>query len=159
MFEVVIVPLDGSELAEAALEPARAICEKFGSLLLLVRAIEPASHLIVTQPPALLDSPASAEANIELIEQIVQAEHEEATKYLEPLIQRIGAGIKVEYVVVEAQPREAITEVADERKADLIVMSSHGRGGLGRVIFGSVADHVLRNSHTKVMLIRLEEPS
>lgn len=155
MFETVIVPLDGSELAEAALEPAREIAEKFGSTLILIRAIEPMSHLIASQPPAVFESPASAEANVELIEQVVDAEREEATKYLEAVQARVTG--KVEFLVVEGQPAGAISEVAGERQAGLIVMSSHGRGGLGRVIFGSVADAVLQQSHTPVLLIRLRE--
>jgi nucleotide-binding universal stress UspA family protein len=155
MFETVIVPLDGSELAEAAIVPAREIAEKFGSQLLLLRAIEPMSHLIATQPPSLLESPASAEANVELIEQVVHAERDEATKYLDEVQARIGG--RTEYAVVEGQPGDAIAEVAQERGAGLVVMSSHGRGGLGRVIFGSVADTVLRNSHIPVMLIRIPD--
>lgn len=155
MFETVIVPLDGSELAEAALEPAREISEKFGSLLLLVRSIEPISHLIATQPPGLLDSPAAAEANIEMLEEVVNAEREEAVAYLEAVRGRLSG--RVEYVVVEGDPGAGIADVAEKRNGSLIVMSSHGRGGLGRVIFGSVADAVLRNSHVPVMLIRLED--
>lgn len=155
MFETVIVPLDGSELAEAALESARAITEKFDSTLLLVRAIEPMSHLIATQPPGIFESPAAAEVNIEVLEEVVHAEREEATKYLEAVRSRLGG--KIEYVVVEGEARDAIVQVATERSAGLVVMSSHGRGGLGRVIFGSVADAVLRNSTVPVMLIRLEE--
>jgi len=155
MFETVLVPLDGSELAEAALEPAREIGAKFGSLLVLLRVIDPISHHIAAQPPAVYDTPASAEASVELLEQVVEAERQEAMQYLEAVRGRMGGG-KLEYLVVEGEARDAIIETATERQAGLIVMSSHGRGGLGRVIFGSVADHILRNSHTPILLIRLE---
>jgi nucleotide-binding universal stress UspA family protein len=157
MFETVIVPLDGSELAEAAIEPAREIAEKFGSTLLLLRAIDPITHLIATQAPAVFESPASAEANVELIEQVVEAERDEATKYLEAHKTRVGG--KTEFVVIEGQPGESIVKQAHEKSAGLVVMSSHGRGGLGRVIFGSVADHVLQHCNTPVLLIRLQEDS
>lgn len=155
MFETVIVPLDGSELAEAALEPARTITEKFESTLLLVRAIAPMSHHIATQPPGLFESPAAAEVNIELLEEVVNAERDEATKYLDEVKARFAG--KVEYVVVEGEPGDSIVQVAKDRGATLVVMSSHGRSGLGRAIFGSVADSVMRNILVPVMLIRLEE--
>ncbi|MGE0059445.1 MAG: universal stress protein, partial [Dehalococcoidia bacterium] len=64
MFETVIVPLDGSELAEAALEHAREVAGKFDSTIILLRAIDPVSKLIATQTPGLFESPASAEANV-----------------------------------------------------------------------------------------------
>src|SRR5512134_3479987 len=99
MFETVIVPLDGSELAEAALDHAREIAGKFGSSVVLLRAIDPVSKLIATQAPGLLESPASAEANVELLEEVVEAERDEATKYLEAVRERVGG--KCEYVVVE----------------------------------------------------------
>lgn len=155
MFETVIVPLDGSELAEAALEHAREVAGKFDSTIILLRAIDPVSKLIATQTPGLFESPASAEANVELLEEVVDAERDEATKYLVAVQERVGG--KCEYVVVEGSASDAITDVAQEKSADLIVMSSHGRGGLGRVVFGSVADHILHHSHIPVLLIRLED--
>jgi nucleotide-binding universal stress UspA family protein len=155
MFETVIVPLDGSELAEAALEPAREIRDKFDSTLLLVRAIDPITHLIATQAPGVFETPASAEANVQLIEQVVEAERAEATKYLDAIAERIGG--RTECAVVEGQAGEVITTQAHERNAGLIVMSSHGRGGLGRVLRGSVADHVLQHSNQPVLLIRLKQ--
>jgi nucleotide-binding universal stress UspA family protein len=152
MFETVLIPLDGSELAEAAIEPAREIAEKFGSTVLLVRSIDPVTHLIATQAPGVFESPASAEANVELMEQVVDAERDEATKYLEAIRARLGG--RSEYLVIEGQAGDAIVKAAKDRNADLIVMSSHGRGGLGRVLFGSVADHVLQNNHVPTLLIR-----
>ncbi len=155
MFETVVVPLDGSELAEAALDQAREIAGKFGSTVILLRAIDPVSRLIATQAPGLYETPTSAQVNVELLEEVVDAERAEATKYLEAVQTRIGG--KCEYVVVEGSASDAIIDVAQEKKAGLIVMSSHGRGGLGRVVFGSVAGHILHHSHIPVLLIRLQE--
>jgi nucleotide-binding universal stress UspA family protein len=59
--------------------------------------------------------------------------------------------------VTDADAADAIVDTAHERNAGLIVMASHGRGGLGRALFGSVADSVLRRSRVPVLLIRLEE--
>jgi nucleotide-binding universal stress UspA family protein len=57
-------------------------------------------------------------------------------------------------VVAEGEAADAIVEQAAENGANLIIMSSHGRGGLGRLVFGSVADAVLRHSPVPVLLLR-----
>jgi nucleotide-binding universal stress UspA family protein len=152
VFETVIVPLDGSELSEAALPAAIGIAEKFGSKLILVRAVESTAQRLA-ETPALLDTPAVAAANVELIEQVTKADRDEAGAYLA----RVKTGIigkTVETLVVEGLPADAIVEVARERDAGLIVMSSHGRGGLGRLVHGSVADSVLRHGSAPVLLMR-----
>lgn len=59
----------------------------------------------------------------------------------------------VETVVVEGNPAAEIVRIAAERKIDLIVMGSHGRGGISRAILGSVADKVMRTAHCPVMII------
>ena len=157
MFETILVPLDGSELAETALTPALELKPKFNSKLILLRAVEPASHHLV-QAPGVFESPSAAVANVELIQKMTEAEQEEARTYLEKVRQRVG-GDNVEAILVEADATDAIVETAQERGAGLIIMSSHGRGGLGKLIFGSVADGVLKHSKTPVLLIRHEETS
>ena len=154
MFETVIVPLDGSELSEAALEPAKEIAVKFGARVILLRAVEPVAHLIAQQPPMVMESPAAAEANVELLEEVVEAEEKDAAAYLQDIKAHFG---DAEAIVTDADPADAIVDTAHERDAGLIVMASHGRGGLGRALFGSVADSVLRRSRVPVLLIRLEE--
>ena len=115
MFETILVPLDGSELSEAALPAAVGIADKFGSQLILMRAVESAAQRL-TETPALLDTPAVAAANVELIEQVTKADREEATEYLARM-QATLAGKTVETLVVEGPPAEAITEAARERSA------------------------------------------
>ena len=154
MFEVILVPLDGSELAEQALPPALEIRSKFGSKLILVRSVESlAQHML--QAPIIVEQPAAAAATVELMEEVVESEHDEATKYLQGLLRKSGED--VEAVVVEGNPADAISEFAKQRGVGLIAMSSHGRGGLGRLVFGSVADAILRHSEVPVLLIRSKE--
>src|SRR3712207_950130 len=128
MFETVIVPLDGSDLSEAALPPAQEIAAKFGSKVILLRAVEPVAHHIAQQPPMVMESPAAAESNIELLEEVVEAEEKEATAYLDEMKGRFGTD--AEAIVTDAEAADAIVELADERNAGLIVMASHGRGDL-----------------------------
>jgi nucleotide-binding universal stress UspA family protein len=156
MFETILVPLDGSELAERALAAALELKAKFGSRLILVRSVEPASHHLV-QAPGVMESPAAAVANVELIQKMTEAEQSEAHTYLGALRDKLGAD--VEALVIEDDAADAIVQTAAEKQAGLIVMSSHGRGGLGRLVFGSVADAVLRRSPVPVLLLRSPESS
>lgn len=152
MFETILVPLDGSELAESALPVALELMQKFGSRLLLVRTLEPQSHRL-SQAPALFESPAEAASNVQLLEQIMASERAGAKAYLDATVQKL-ASPQVEALIVEGHPPDVIVSLAQERGASLIIMSSHGRGGLGRLVFGSVADVVLRHSKTPVLLMR-----
>ncbi len=155
MFETILVPLDGSALAEAALAPALELQAKFGSRLLLLRAVEPMSHRLM-QPPGIIESPSAAAANVELIGKMTAAEREEARDYLSALRSRLVAAGQIETLVVDGEPAAAVVEAAKGRGVGLIVMSSHGRGGIERLVFGSVADAVLRESAVPVLLIRAD---
>ena len=152
MFETILLPLDGSELAESALDAALQVKTRFNACLILLRSVESASHHMM-QAAGVMESPAAAVANVELIQEMTEAEKHEAETYLASVRDRIGA-TDVETLVVEGDAAQTIVETATQRKVGLIVMSSHGRGGLGRLVFGSVADGVLRESRTPVLLIR-----
>jgi nucleotide-binding universal stress UspA family protein len=153
MFETILVPLDGSQLAEAALPYATELKAKFGSRLLLVRVIESAGQRL-TQGTGLLESPAVVAADLEVTEKIVEAEREQATAYLGEQLQKPGSGSDVETLIVDGHAAAAIIDVATERNVSLIVVSSHGRSGLGRLVYGSVADAVLRESKVPVLVVR-----
>jgi nucleotide-binding universal stress UspA family protein len=89
---------------------------------------------------------------------IIGEERSEATRYLERVGERlIGRGL----TVVGKQPggptSESIVEHAEATTADLIALTTHARDGLGRAVFGSVADEVLRRAHCPVLLVRVTE--
>ena len=151
MFETIIVPLDGSELSETALPAAQEIQQKFDSLLILVRAVEPETQRMIA-PPGFFETPASAAANVEIAQQITEQEEDAATVYLKAIAARIGG--KVEALLVSDDAPDAIVNLAKERNASLIVMSSRGRSGLHRLVFGSVAQAVLQNSNVPVLLVK-----
>ncbi len=152
MFETVIVPLDGSELSEAALPAASEIAAKFGSKIILLRTVEStAQRLAMT--PGLMDSPAASSSNIDLLVEVTQTEEKDAAAYLAAVRAKLCA-TNVESVVAEGHPADQIIQLATERGADLVIMSSHGRGGLGRLLHGSVADAVLKHHSLPVLLMR-----
>ena len=150
MIETVIVPLDGSQLAETALPLAREIQDKFAAKLVLLRVIEPLQGV----PTAgLLDPPAGVASEFELTQKVQDAASQDATAYLEAIVRQLSPAT-VETLVMSDQPPDAIVQTAAERPGALIVMSSRGRSGLSRLVFGSVAEGVLRNSTAPVLVVK-----
>jgi nucleotide-binding universal stress UspA family protein len=144
-FKRILVPLDGSPLSERALPVAMALAEKFESLIILLRAWE----LSVPSVPAL--DPAVGARVTELQEHM----YEEAERYLETQADKVRQqGLNVQAVLSDVAPADGIIRTATTEDVDLIVMSTHGRGGFARWAFGSVADKVARHSHCPVLLVR-----
>jgi nucleotide-binding universal stress UspA family protein len=137
--EKILVPLDGSDLAEAALETAIDILNEHpATTLLLVRATE-------SPRPSSGDSAADKDCAIR-----------EAESYLNGVVAGLReCGItRVRAAVWYGPAAPTIVEAASVEKVDLIIMTSHGRGGIGRLIFGSVAESVLHGTRTPILLVR-----
>jgi nucleotide-binding universal stress UspA family protein len=84
-----------------------------------------------------------------------QKDEKMGQNYLEHIAKPMqSAGIKVECVVLAGMPGETIVSYAEANEIDLIAIATHGRSGVRRLIFGSVADFVLRNSHLPILLIK-----
>ena len=136
--KTILVPLDGSTVAEAALAPAVALARKAGAKLVLVRAAE-----VRTLP---LGDPIEDQTEV----------MREAQEYLATARARVMAAgaLDVEFSVWYGPAVEAIVEAARFRAADLIVMSSHGRSGVARLVMGSVTERVLRGTSVPILVIR-----
>jgi nucleotide-binding universal stress UspA family protein len=134
----ILVPLDGSALAESAIAKAMDLAGAESTFMLL-RAAE--AHTLPGVDPT--------EAQVEVVR--------EAEEYLASVATRLREqGVtSVETSVWYGPAPSAIVEAARLRKADLIVMSTHGRSGLGRLILGSVAESVLRGATTPILLLRV----
>ena len=142
MFQTILVPLDGSPLAERALPFAARLCRASGGRLVLVRAT------LDLRAPLL--APSAAEP---IIKQQLSAA-EQATAALNAVAERLRAeGLTVQTHVAADVPEELIAKAADSSHADLIVLSTHGRSGLGRWVYGSVADHVVRTAQVPVLVV------
>ena len=150
MFSHIMVPLDGSHLAEAALPAAIELASKFNSKISLVWVI---------QPPHLIMTAANGSVYAQLLTEMRHQSEQDAHNYL-----RAHQGsLRQQGFMVSAQVTEgeniadALLQVASSQEIDTIVMSTHGRGGLSRWVFGSVADKVLRYAEVPVLLIRAKE--
>ncbi len=146
MFKHLLVPLDGSKLAEAALPAAVRLATQFGSELSLIQVI----------PTPYLATMSRGETYAELMNDLRKMAYNEAMAYL----QGVQAGLKEQginahhYVEEGDQVSEILLRAARSLEVDTIVMSTHGRGGIQRWIFGSVADRLLRQANIPILLVR-----
>ena len=146
-YKHILVPLDGSELAEAALVDAVSMAELNEAELTLLQVIQPAEHVIgaETMYPVYLDQQWENQRLIVL-------------KYLDNLQHKLARHNVTIYKAVElGSAGETIIDYAHTHPVDLIVMATHGRSGLSRWVYGSVADKVLRGAEVPVLLVRVRE--
>ena len=137
MFGCLVVPLDGSELAEQALPYAVRLAKVGRGRLVLFR-----------------DTPMPAASGVIDVRQYQAETHAEAEHYLASVADRISSMVPVDTVTSIAHtPAEGILHTATRHPADAIVMATHGRGGLSHLLYGSVAEAVLATSHVPVFLV------
>jgi len=147
MYTNILVPLDGSELAECVFPHLETITKGCGvSNVLLVRAVEPffvPSYVYASVVSAI--SPKEVDAENRAL----------ARKYLDGVVSRLslnGAQIKTEVIMGKAA--EAVADYAAKNRVDLIIIATHGRSGVSRWVWGSVADRILRSACAPVLMIR-----
>ena len=158
-YQRILVPLDGSERAAAALSHAETIASLAKARLVLLQVI-PSSAMLISETAMASPSmglptadPFVSPTQYESIEQSLAID---AQKTLDEAAAPLRAnGLEVETVMLQGTPAEAILVYATDNKVDLIVMSTHGRTGLTRIVFGSVAENVLRRSPCPVLLVRV----
>ena len=151
MFKKILVCLDGSPLAEKVLPYAIEEAQFHQAQLVLFRVIsEPA--LISLALPGMPAVPVETGG----MERQIKEDEKSAEAYLSALAARIQSESKLEVDVESTlgEAGEAIVEFADDNEVDLIAIATHGRSGPGRVVLGSVADYVIRNTRLPVLLIR-----
>jgi len=155
MFEKILLCLDGSELAEQVLPYAAEQASRFNSEVTLLEVVRPSSTFVTPMMPGA--DPAAPVFVQEDASKVLRDE-KEAEAYLARVAQRLRkSGLDVECVTRFGDPGAVIVAYASESDADLIALATHGRGGLGRLVFGSVADHVLKESGLPILLIRPHE--
>lgn len=147
MYKTILVPLDGSGRAEAILPHVQALAAAHQSLVILLGVVEPG--------PVLVDP---HETRVQLYLDELKRRTDDATTYLDTRCGELNAmGLNVETRLVHGPVVEAIIQIAESEGADLIAMASHGRSGLGRVFYGSVAAGVLQRVDRPLLLIRSRE--
>jgi nucleotide-binding universal stress UspA family protein len=145
MYKRALVALDGSPVAETIIPFILDIAGPLDLEVILLRVLQPLPPVVVEGSPYL-----SVEDPV--------ARRIDAQEYLAPVaVELRNKGVRVTTEVRSGAPAQEIVAAAREAGADLIAMSTHGRGGLGRLIFGSVAEAVLREAEIPVLLMRTTE--
>lgn len=141
----ILLPTDFSECGNYALSYAASLARRFGASIICINVIEPIVPTVgysgMTEPLPIADITEQLEDSAER-ELPKLAECDECT------------GIDVEELVVHGEASSEIVRVAKERQVDLIVISSHGRTGLGRILFGSTAESVVRHASCPVLVVK-----
>lgn len=158
-YQHILVPLDGSERAASAIAHAESIAKLSNARLVLLQVI-PSAAMLVSE--TAIASPGMGMPTIDpflsasQFDSVEDALVQEATKTLTDAAKPLqDSGLHVETVILSGLPADSIVAYATENKIDLIVMSTHGRTGLSRLLFGSVAESVLRHATCPIMLVRV----
>ena len=141
MYKKILVPLDGSPLAETVLPHAEALAKSQGAEIIILRVPNmPAPGLFSRNPGMAIG--------------IIEEMEIEADKYLQQEADILSReGVKVSSLLREGPVPDTILAAAQETHADVIAMSTHGRTGIQRWLLGSVADEIIRHAHVPVMVI------
>lgn len=153
--ERILVPLDGSPLAEEALPHAKKLASRFSGTMFLVRVVPTAQQLAAASFAGGAGMQGVPPVDMSSMDKVVELQIDEARAYLTEVASKVKSeGIRTEWEVREGAAAEVIIECAREKRIDAIVISSHGRSGLGRLVFGSVADRVIREAGIPVVVIK-----
>jgi nucleotide-binding universal stress UspA family protein len=154
MYQKIMVPLDGSELAECVLPHVEVIAKGCGvAEVIFARVVEPAMLPI----GALTDGGTMfTEADAERTRKQIDASNKSAAKnYLAELMSRVKLDkVKIKTEVLDGKAAEELAEYATKNNVDLIIIATHGRSGISRWVWGSVADRLLRSACVPVLMVR-----
>ena len=145
MYQKILVPLDGSELAECVLGHVDALargCQ--AKSVVFIRVVEPIRQ---TGGEYMMDQ--------DQVKKIESESKQDAGEYLKKISAKVslgGAVVKTE--VISGRPAEILAEYATKNQVDLIVIATHGRSGVSRWVWGSVADRILRSACIPVLMVR-----
>ena len=156
-YQTILLTHDGSELADVAIPHAIDVARAMGARVLALHVVERIGDVIMHVTPAG-EWMASSPNMVEIAEQVVAEERASASSQMEHVTAALRAGgvSAVRTAIVAGPAGPTIVEVAKREGADLIVIATHGRSGLGRALLGSVADHVVRNAPCAVLLCRAQ---
>jgi len=147
MFQVILVPLDGSSRAESILPTVEELARRLDANVILLRVFEPDFSLVDSygHPPEFYDA-------------LQEAWRDKVKSYLDTVSKSLVLkGLRVRALIEEGPIVSTILKVAERERVNLIAMASHGRTGLARVFYGSVAAGVLHQVDRPLLLIRAEE--
>ena len=149
MYKKIMVPLDGSKLAECVLPHLETIvrgCES--PEVIVVKAVEPLSVPYGRE--------ISQFTSLEQVKTYETHQRVEAEKYLKEVVARLKkSGVKAKADVIYGKADESLSDYATKNDVDLVVIATHGRSGISRWVWGSVADRLVRSVCVPVLMVRV----
>lgn len=145
MYDKIAVPLDGSPLAECVIPHIEALADSPKCEVQLITVVEPVE--IPTRGKMALSD--------ENLKEIHKEQEKDAQTYLSQIVKRLDRSkIKTRAVILAGKPAETLVEYLHNNKIDLVVMATHGRSGLTKLFWGSIAEKVIRSVDVPVLLIK-----
>ncbi len=146
MYEKIMVPLDGSELAECVLPHVEAFIEGCHATNFV---------FVCVVQPSLVSYGGDYAVSPEILKEKESADKTAAIDYLEQIIHRLKhVGVELHSEVLIGRVADSLADFAEKNDFDLILIATHGRSGVKRWVRGSVADKVLRSSNIPVLMVR-----
>jgi nucleotide-binding universal stress UspA family protein len=145
MYKIILAPLDGSNLSECSLPHVAAIASGCNVPdIVLFRVIEPINMEMDSYPD-----------NGIVYKQLIEQKQKEDEAYIASITDKVKQkyGLNAQSVLAFGNPAEEILDYAENNGIDLIIMTTHGRSGISRLLFGNVADRVSRHSKIPVLII------
>ena len=147
MYKRILVPLDGSQIAECVIPHIKAIARNSSTEVELISVVEPID--IPTRGKI-----AFSEDDLKSIDAEAK---QEAHKYLTHIVKRLSrADVNARPVVITGKPAESLIDYAGNNDIDLIIMATHGRSGLTRWFFGSIAEKLMRAVEIPILLVKAD---
>jgi nucleotide-binding universal stress UspA family protein len=144
LYERILVPTDGSEATERAVREAVDLAAAHDATIHALYVLNTASFASIP-----------TESSVDGVSEMLEREGDVALDAVEAIAQEHG--VPVERVQLDGSPAREIIRYADRSDVDLIVMGTHGRGGIDRLLLGSVAERVVRSSTVPVLTVRVDD--
>ncbi len=153
MFDDILVPLDGSEFSERALPMAQDLAQSSDATVHLIHMVSREHELRAGRGIELVQA---AELEMDMARRLTESQIHRGRLYLEQKGSQLSdAGIKIEtkFTVKAGEPAQNIIDYVKEHSISLVVMTTHGHGGIRRLLVGSVTDRVIRSCEVPVLVV------
>ncbi len=153
MFAHILVPLDGSKLSERALPIAQNLAQSSDATVHLIHMVSREHEL---GAGGGIESVQAAELEMDMARRLTESQLHRGRSYLEQIGSQLsGAGLKIEtdFTVIAGDPAQNIIDYVKAHSISLVVMTTHGHGGIRRLLLGSVTDRVIRSCEVPVLVV------
>lgn len=155
MYKEILVPLDGSDISASSLPTARQLAETLDARIHLLQVSSQTEEFSVMRGAEF--GTLGSDYSQQVLDEVLTAQRDRIERYLNEVASDLtSVGLNVVKAIEDGPAADKIVDYAEASGIDLIVMSTHGRGGVRRFLVGSVTDKVIRSTHLPVLVIHPE---